>query len=241
MKTALFAFAASVLLAAPSWGGSSPYVLYNGRHVGGGNGGGAGRSISPPAHGGFSGFTGGGSVSRLRAFSGGGRFAAPASHGSSGYAFGPLRITHYVYRGIGIQAAASSGGSSGGSSSKAPPPNYSKPGALIRTAGQLPNYSKASGGGTHAVNGGGFIAANGGDSHDVGRSPGLAWGQPDTPPGTSPTAGGNNGAAYNGPPITVNNNTTDASHSNNTNGSQSGGNDNGRGNGKSGAAFPLSF
>jgi hypothetical protein len=39
------------------------------------------------------------------------------------------------------------------------PPNYSKPGALIRTEGQLPTYTAASGATTHAVDGGGFIGA----------------------------------------------------------------------------------
>ncbi|MDE2491866.1 MAG: hypothetical protein KGM24_13555 [Elusimicrobia bacterium] len=252
MKTALFAFAASVLLAAPSWAGSRPYVLHNGRHFGGGGGG--ARNFAPPAsRGGGNGFirmSGGGASAfgarsvRASGFSGGGYYGGARSVGGparsqSSFAYsGPLRFTHYVYRGGGVEpATGSSGGStgSGGSSTQTPPPNFSKPGALIRTAGQLPKYEAASGGGTHAIDGGGFVASNPADSHDVGRSPGVAWGRPDTPPGANAgSVGGNNGAAYNGPPITINNNsTTQNGASNNTNGNQGGG--------KNGASFPLSF
>jgi len=110
-----------------------------------------------------------------------------------------------------------------------PPPNYSKPGALIRTEGQLPIYTDPGNAGAHSVEGGSFVDIDPRRAKDVGRAPGIAWGAPDTPPSANPTgAAGGNGVTANGPPITVN---VDNSHSNNTNGNQNGGSGNGNGNG----------
>jgi hypothetical protein len=44
-----------------------------------------------------------------------------------------------------------------GGTAQTPPPNFSKPGALIRTEGQLPVYSDPGNARTHSVDGGGFI------------------------------------------------------------------------------------
>lgn len=69
-------------------------------------------------------------------------------------------------------------GGSGGSAQQTPPPYYYTPGALIRTAGQLPKYEAANNAGTASVEGGGFVAQDPSRSQDVGRAPGLTWGTP---------------------------------------------------------------
>jgi hypothetical protein len=79
----------------------------------------------------------------------------------------------------------------------APPPNFSKPGALIRTEGQLPVYSDPGNARTHSVEGGGFIAQDAGAARDAARSPGVTFGTPDGAPAS--TSAGGNGATANGP------------------------------------------
>lgn len=114
------------------------------------------------------------------------------------------------------------------------PPNYTKPGALIRSEGQLPQYSDAGNARTHSVDGGkDFVNIEAKHTQDTGRPSGVAWGKPDTPPGANPTGSGSgaggNGVTANGPDITINND-----HSGNVNGNQNGGGDghgNGHGNG----------
>ncbi len=79
------------------------------------------------------------------------------------------------------------------------PPNYSKPGALIRTTGQQPVYEKAETR-THTVDAG-EIVFNKRKGFDVGRAPSVQQGPKDTPPPPNPISGGNsaygNGAAAN--------------------------------------------
>lgn len=58
------------------------------------------------------------------------------------------------------------------------PPEHTSPGALIRTAGQLPRYSDAGPAGTASVEAG-AIALDDANAHDVARSNGIAWARPD--------------------------------------------------------------
>ncbi|MBI2385485.1 MAG: hypothetical protein HYV14_05655 [Elusimicrobia bacterium] len=82
------------------------------------------------------------------------------------------------------------------------PPNYSKPGALIRTTGQQPVYEKAETR-THTVDAG-EIVFNKRKGFDAGRAPGVRQGPKDTPPPPNPVTGGSsaygNGAAANSTP-----------------------------------------
>jgi hypothetical protein len=170
--------------------------------------------------------------------------AAATSGGGSGQALRGVRSPS-ARRGVTRRA-----GRSRKASGDTVPPNYTKPGALIRSEGQLPQYSDPGNAGTHSVDGGGFIAQDPKRSRDLGASGGVTWGKPDTPPGGnangSGSRAGGNGVTANGPEITV----TDNSHSNNVNGNQNagGGNDNGNGNGNGngkgnngGSSFDPSF
>lgn len=125
-----------------------------------------------------------------RAFMGGRQIAA---HSSSGRA---------VRRG---GKAFWSGGrkADGGDVPSAPeeaPPNFSKPGALIRTTGQMPVYEKAETR-THTVNAG-EIVLNPRKAQDSNRGPSVHHGPKDTPPPPTPTSGGSgygSGAVANSP------------------------------------------
>jgi hypothetical protein len=123
------------------------------------------------------------------------------------------------------------------------PPNYTKPGALIRSEGQLPVYSDPGNARTHSVDGGGFIAQDPSKARDSNRSPGVTWGPADTHGGAPSSGAGGNGVTANGPALSV----TDNSHSNNINGNQNagGGNENGNhgnnGNHYGGSSFDPSF
>jgi hypothetical protein len=82
------------------------------------------------------------------------------------------------------------------------PPPYAVPGAKILSAGHQPVYSDPGNGGMHSVEGGGFIAIDQARARDVGRTPGISWAPPDTPPGANPKSGGSgggSGASANGP------------------------------------------
>jgi hypothetical protein len=153
-----------------------------------------------------------------------------ASRSASG--FGPRSSSGFASRssfGFGSRLALSRR-----ATDDAPPPNYSKPGALIRTEGQLPVYSDPGNARTFSVEGGGFIAQEAAKSRDAARAPGVAWGAPDTPPSVNPTSGagaGGGGVTANGPAITVNND-----HSGNVNGNQYAG-----GPAPSGTGFDPSF
>ncbi|MDD5303605.1 MAG: hypothetical protein PHS14_10905 [Elusimicrobia bacterium] len=79
------------------------------------------------------------------------------------------------------------------------PPNYSKPGALIRTTGQQPKYEKAEDPRTHTTDAG-EIVMNKRKAVDVGRGPSVQQGPKDTLPPPNPVAGGTgytSGAAAN--------------------------------------------
>jgi hypothetical protein len=94
----------------------------------------------------------------------------------------------------------------GGGSAEEAPPNYSKPGALIRTTGQEPKYEPAPDKiFTHTTDAG-EIVFNNRKGIDVGKAPTLQMGPKDTPPPPNPGYGqgySNSGAAANGGPINV--------------------------------------
>ncbi len=101
------------------------------------------------------------------------------------------------------------------------PPNFSKPGALIRTTGQQPVYEKAETR-THTTDAG-EIAMNKRKAFDVGRAPSVQQGPKDTPPPPNPdtftrTTTGTGGAAANSAP------------GSSGSGNSGGGNNNGSGN-----------
>lgn len=97
------------------------------------------------------------------------------------------------------------------------PPHFSKPGALIRTEGQQPQYAKAEAARTHAVEGGSFIDIDNGKAQDIARAPSLQWGPKDTLPTVNPVSGNSSS----GDSITPNS-TTNITN-NTTNGNQDGG------------------
>ncbi|MFI5345441.1 MAG: hypothetical protein ACHQ51_03615 [Elusimicrobiota bacterium] len=119
------------------------------------------------------------------------------------------------------------------------PPNYSKPGALIRTEGQLPVYSDPGNAGTHAVEGGGFIAQDSRRSQDSNRGPGVAWGAPDRAPTASGGSGGGSGIVQNAAPGGSGGSAGSTQHGDNGQGNN--GQDNGRGNGNGVSGFDPSF
>ncbi len=98
-----------------------------------------------------------------RAFLGGGRPAA--SRGSTGRAMRRLSNTEEA------------------------PPNFSKPGAWVRTTGQLPKYENVESAPVHAT-GAGEIVMDKNKAVDVGRAPSLQRGPKDTLPPPSPGTGG---------------------------------------------------
>lgn len=240
MKIAGMALAA--LVAAPAFADDpKPYVLYNGRGAvapaaapapSPAKGGGAGAPSGSVLTAASQASTFGSSTVRPSSYPGDPAAAAAAAMAAAGAASGSSAgqavrgvKRHSAKRGVAKSSSRKADGD-------APPPNYSKPGALIRTEGQLPIYTDPGNAGTHSVEGGGFVDIDPRRAKDVGRSPGVAWGAPDTPPSANPTSGGGaggNGVTANGPAITVNN--IDNSHSNNTNGNQNGGDGNGNGNG----------
>jgi len=86
------------------------------------------------------------------------------------------------------------------------PPHYSKPGALIRTTGQLPVYEKAETR-THTVDAGEIVVSKR-KALDMGRGPGVHHGPKDTPPPPNPGTGASGygtGAAANSPSASTTN------------------------------------
>ena len=179
MKTSLFALA--VLLPALVQAGDRahrPYALTNGRSV---------KAASAPA----SAPQTGAAVTRAAGQSGssvpstsamGGSQAAIGRRASGGQPQGHRSFWSGKRKADG-----------GGTPTEEAPPNFSKPGALIRTEGQQPKYAEASPTRTHTVEGGSFIAIDARKAQDVGRTPGLTVGPKDTPPSanTGSAAGGN--------------------------------------------------
>ena len=84
------------------------------------------------------------------------------------------------------------------------PPSYTHPGALIRSAGQQPQYSSAGGGGTASVDGGGPIAQDPGNSRALG-GPGVGWSAPDKRPSANGAGNGSrSGSGAGGTAVTAN-------------------------------------
>lgn len=239
MKTALLL--AAVLLPALARADDKPYAVYNGR--GAGTAGGPAPAAAAPAA--PSGAAGAQTSNQLvdtalqqGAFgtSGVKTGLLPAS-GGSGEAFsgrsGRTRTRGFGGFGRSLKArrgaAPTSGGSTGGSGAPTsdPPPYYSKPGALIRTEGQLPKYEAANNGGTTSVEGGGFVQIDQSKAVDVAKAPGIAWAPPDGQVRVNSGAGSGSGASANPGNTTIVNN----DHSGNVNGNQNGGGGNGHGNG----------
>lgn len=109
------------------------------------------------------------------------------------------------------------------------PPNFSKPGAWIRSEGQQPTYAQATPARSHTVEGGSFVDINNSKGQDVGRSPGVHQGPKDTLPPPNPGSSSSSGSSSITPNSTTNitNNTTTT----NGNGGKSHDNDFGGGTG----------
>jgi hypothetical protein len=156
-----------------------------------------------------------------RAFIGGGRQVA--SRTTTGRAV--RRGGKAFWSGAGKKA---DGGGTTTTGTEEAPPNFSKPGALIRTTGQQPKYEKAEDARTFTVDAG-EIVMNKRKAFDVGRAPSLQQGPKDTLPPPTPGTGGSGygtGAAANGP-----------SGGTGGSGSNSGGHDN-NGSGNNGSGNP---
>lgn len=128
-----------------------------------------------------------------RAFMGGGRQVV--SRGSGGRAVHRGGKAFWTGRG----AVGPTDAPAPAPSTEEAPPNYSKPGALIRTTGQQPVYEKAETR-THTVDAG-EIVMNNRKARDVGRAPSVQQGPKDTLPPPNPVTGGNygTGATANAP------------------------------------------
>lgn len=132
-----------------------------------------------------------------RAFIGGGRQTASRSATGRGVRRGGKAFW-------GGRKVDGDGGGAGGTtttSTEEAPPNYSKPGALIRTTGQLPKYEKAETATTHTTDAG-EIVMNNRKAFNVGQAPSVQQGPKDTLPPPNPdtftrTTTGTGGAAAN--------------------------------------------
>lgn len=113
-----------------------------------------------------------------------------------------------------------------GGAADPPPPNFDKPGALIRTTGQLPLYEKTTVG-THTVDAG-EIVLNERKARDVGRGPSIQIGTKDILPPPNPTSSGGSygsGASANSASPTTTGGGTGGSHDNNGSGNNDKGTD----------------
>lgn len=122
------------------------------------------------------------------------------------------------------------------------PPNFSKPGALIRTTGQLPKYERAEEPRTHTTDAGEIVMSKR-KAIDVGRGPSVQVGPRDTPPPPNPTGGSGgygSGAVANSPSAASSNS---GSKDNNGSGNNSKGTDSydGKGSAKSVDDDPTGF
>lgn len=184
MKTALLVACAALTAAAiASAEDSRPYVVNNGR---------AAPAAAPAAP----------AAPSARASSFGANAARPSivtpvsalAGANAGAAAAPAEnaVPRRAVRGAstrgGRRVTADTGGS--GSGDQAPPPYFNKPGALIRTEGQLPQYSDPGNARTHSVEGGGFVDIDQRKARDSNRGPGVTLGAPDTRPSTNGSTGG---------------------------------------------------
>ncbi len=129
-----------------------------------------------------------------RAFIGGGRQTASRSATGRGVRRGGKAFW-------GGRKVDGDGGGTTTTSTEEAPPNYSKPGALIRTTGQLPKYEKAETATTHTTDAG-EIVMNNRKAFNVGQAPSVQQGPKDTLPPPNPdtftrTTTGTGGAAAN--------------------------------------------
>jgi hypothetical protein len=166
MKIALFALAA--LAAAPAFAEETePYVLHEGRAV-----------KTAPAH-----------------------SATSVPHRSSAHSVGvhPTIVPGHV--GAQLMGGGRRPASLGQAIAKrnaalgttdVPQPEYTKPGALIRSEGQLPKYAETHDATTHAVEGGGFITQDPRHAVSLGGQ-GITFGPADKVPPPNPTSSGNGG------------------------------------------------
>jgi hypothetical protein len=236
MKSALLA---AVVLAMPLLADAGgKYVVRNGRAVAGGGGGSghsSGGTVAPAAARGGGGRSSGGSP----VYGGGGQaFLGGASRSGGGHQSffgGARRLGNRAYR-IPQRALESdgSGDAPAEPSAEEAPPHFSKPGALIRTAGHRPfEYADAAAPAQRHQVEAGAIALNERYASHVNRSHGLRVGARDTPPsctpGTNGCGGGSGGNAIT--PNAVINNEGDV-RNNGAHDNQNGGSGgNGRGNG----------
>lgn len=235
MKIALLLL--SAVCAAPALADDAPYVLRNGRAQPAPSAAPAPASIAAAAP-------------AIPAASG-----SPAPHGSLGKPSGSNFGSRNVHPTIMTPGRVGSGArnhiaGTGGrglvrGDGNAPPPNYSKPGALIRTEGQLPVYTDPGNARTFGVDGGGFITKiEEGRAVDVGRAPGMKYGAPDkAPPPNGSTTGsittsgtgiGANGVKAGVPPIPSGGSGGDSNGNSNGNGSSNDGGGDGHGDGHGG-------
>ena len=132
-------------------------------------GGGAGSNSGPDAPASKAGFTGGGPAAAV------GGHAAIARSSSRGARRGGKSF----WSGAGRKVAADP------TSTEEAPPNFSKPGALIRTTGQQPKYEKAEDARTQTVDAGAIVMSKH-KMFDVGKAPSLQEGPKDTLPPPNP-------------------------------------------------------
>ena len=208
MKIALFALAA--LAAAPALADDSkPYVFRNGRAVAVHSAGPRGSKAPAAARG----------ATDVRP-------SAVATHVAGRALGGGGRRPDSGGRGVAARRAALG-------SETTPQPEYTKPGALIRSEGQLPQYAETHDATTHAVEGGGFISQDPNHSLALGGK-GVSFGPADKMPGATPSTGraGGNGVTSNG-----GSGASDGSGgSGSGSGGNSGANNNGQHNGQNGGS-----
>ncbi len=145
-----------------------------------------------------------------RAITGGGNPRQTASRTSSGHAVHrggkAFRAGARKADGGGVAGGGAGGTTQAPTYEEPPPPNYDKPGALIRTTGQLPKYEKAEEPRTHTVDAGEIVMDNR-KAFNVGQAPSIQYGPRDTPPPPNPTTGGQGTSISANGPVT-NTNTT---------------------------------
>ncbi|MFI5345438.1 MAG: hypothetical protein ACHQ51_03600 [Elusimicrobiota bacterium] len=149
--------------------------------------------------------------------------AAAAATAGGGRGIRGMKGVMSKKRGAGIRRAAQA---------DAPPPNFSKPGALIRTEGQLPTYTATNDARTTSVEGGTFISQDPRRTVDSNRGPGVTWGAPDKAPSANQGSGsgaGGSAIVANGP-SNAGGGPSGTSPIHGDNGGGNGGQDNGVGN-----------
>lgn len=236
-----FVVAGLALASAPSAGAG--HVSYGGGHASGGGGRASGGGHAFVAGGGR-GSSGGGHVSFGSGRASGGGAARSGGFGAFGRGLSaPRASAHFIApRSVparagrimarGARKAAVRAVVTRKADAQDMPLYLTTPGALIRTAGQLPVYTAAEPARTLSVEGGGFIALDERRAQNVGAAPGVRWGAPDrTPSGNAlggGGAGGGNGITANDPALAGG-------------GGREGGDGRGGGGVQNGSGFDLAF